>query len=144
MFYYRPWRRWWVDPTRPQSLPIICHAPTASRLWRFALGVLIEKSVGVRHSNLKKNDKFGQFGGQKDHLHTEKMGVLKGDPTQDSDTTKPGGGGGGGTHYMKVTTYAPPFRPPFFRSLENLYSFDPYILAKMRKMSYFIKIGQNV
>ena len=41
------------------------------------------------------------------------------------------------THYMKVTTYAPPFRPPFFRSLENLYSFDPYILAKMRKMSYF-------
>ena len=45
--------------------------------------------------------------------------------------------GGGGTHYMKVTTYAPPFRPPFFRSLENLYSFEPYILAKMRKMSYF-------
>ena len=44
---------------------------------------------------------------------------------------------GGGTHYMKVTTYAPPFRPPFFGSLENLYSFDPYILAKMRKMSYF-------
>ena len=42
-----------------------------------------------------------------------------------------------GTHYMKVTTYAPPFRPPFFRSLENLYSFDPYILAKMGKMSYF-------
>ena len=38
---------------------------------------------------------------------------------------------------MKVTTYAPPFRPPFFRSLENLYSFDPYILAKMRKKSYF-------
>ena len=27
---------------------------------------------------------------------------------------------------------------PFFRSLENLYSFDPYILTKMRKkMSYF-------
>ena len=26
---------------------------------------------------------------------------------------------------------------PLFRSLENLYSFDPYILAKMRKMSYF-------
>ena len=24
--------------------------------------------------------------------------------------------------------------PPFFRSLENLYSFDPYILAKMRKI----------
>ena len=44
---------------------------------------------------------------------------------------------GGGTHYMKVTTYAPPFRPPFFKSLENLYSFDPYILAKIRKMSYF-------
>ena len=44
---------------------------------------------------------------------------------------------GGGTHYMKVTIYAPPFRPPFFGSLENLYSFDPYILAKMRKMSYF-------
>ena len=38
---------------------------------------------------------------------------------------------------MKVTTYAAPFRPPFFRSLENLYSFDPYILAKMRQMSYF-------
>ena len=37
---------------------------------------------------------------------------------------------------MKVTVYAPPFRPPFFRSLGNLYSFDPYILAKMRKM-YF-------
>ena len=34
-----------------------------------------------------------------------------------------GGGGGGGD--------------PFFRSLENLFSFDPYILAKMRKMSYF-------
>ena len=30
---------------------------------------------------------------------------------------------------MKVTTYAPPFRAPFFRSLKNLYSFDPYILA---------------
>ena len=44
---------------------------------------------------------------------------------------------GEGTHSMKVTTYAPPFRPPFFRSLENLYSFDPYFLAKMRKMSYF-------
>ena len=27
---------------------------------------------------------------------------------------------GGGTHSMKVTIYAPPFRPPFFRSLENL------------------------
>ena len=38
---------------------------------------------------------------------------------------------------MKVTIYAPPFRPPFFRSLENLYSFDPYILTKMRKMWYF-------
>ena len=38
---------------------------------------------------------------------------------------------------LKVTTYAPPFRPLFFRSLENLYSFDPYILAKMKKMSYF-------
>ena len=43
----------------------------------------------------------------------------------------------GGTHYMKVTTYAPPFRIRFFTSLENLYSFDPYILAKMRKMLYF-------
>ena len=38
---------------------------------------------------------------------------------------------------MKVTTYAPPFRPPFFRSLENLYSFHPFILTKMRKLSYF-------
>ena len=27
---------------------------------------------------------------------------------------------GGGTHSTKVTIYAPPFRPPFFRSLENL------------------------
>ena len=27
----------------------------------------------------------------------------------------------------------PPFRPPFFRPLENLYSFDPYIGAKIRK-----------
>ena len=45
--------------------------------------------------------------------------------------------GRGGINSMKVTTYAPPFRPPFFRSLENLYSFDPYILAKMRKTSYF-------
>ena len=44
---------------------------------------------------------------------------------------------GEGTHSMKVTTYAPPFRPHFFRPLENLYSFDPYIWAKMRKMSYF-------
>ena len=43
----------------------------------------------------------------------------------------------GGTHYMKVTTYASPFQPPFFRSLENLYCFDPYIWGKMRKMSYF-------
>ena len=34
---------------------------------------------------------------------------------------------GEGTHCMKVTTYAPPFRPPFFRPLEDLYSFDPYI-----------------
>ena len=42
-----------------------------------------------------------------------------------------------GTHSMKVTTYDPPFRPPFYRSLGNLYSFDPYIWAKMRKMSYF-------
>ena len=39
---------------------------------------------------------------------------------------------------------------PLSRSLENLYRFDPYILAKTRKMSYFdpyfifIKIGQNV
>ena len=41
-----------------------------------------------------------------------------------------------GTHSMKVTIYAPPFRPPFFRSLATLYRFDPYILAKMRKM-YF-------
>ena len=54
------------------------------------------------------------------------------DPLWLSDTP-----GGGGTHYMKVTTYAPPFRPPFFRYLENLYSFDRYILAKMSKMSYF-------
>ena len=46
------------------------------------------------------------------------------------------GGPGRGTHYKKVTAYAPPFRPPFFRSQENLYSFDPYIWAKMRKM-YF-------
>ena len=37
----------------------------------------------------------------------------------------------------KVTTYAPPFWPPLFRSLENLYSFYPYIWAKMMKMSYF-------
>ena len=46
---------------------------------------------------------------------------------------------GEGSHSMKVTTYAPrpPFRPPFFGSLENLYSFDPYFWAKMRKMSYF-------
>ena len=43
-----------------------------------------------------------------------------------------------GTHYTKVTTtYALQFRPPFFRSLENLYSFDPYIIAKIKKMSYF-------
>ena len=50
---------------------------------------------------------------------------------------------------MKVTTYAPPFRPPFFRSLEHLYSFDTYILAKMGKNVVFrplflIKIRQNV
>ena len=43
----------------------------------------------------------------------------------------------GGTHSMKDTAYAPPFRPPLFRFLENLYSFNLYILAKMRKMSYF-------
>ena len=28
-----------------------------------------------------------------------------------------GGGGGGATHYMEVTTYAAPFRPPFFPGL---------------------------
>ena len=47
----------------------------------------------------------------------------------------PGGGGGGGggvLHYMKVPTYA-----PFFRSQGNLYNFDPYIFAKITKMSYF-------
>ena len=54
-----------------------------------------------------------------------------------SDATDSPGGGGGGTHSMKVTIYAPPFRSPFSRSLGNLYSFDPYILAKMRKRSYF-------
>ena len=37
---------------------------------------------------------------------------------------------GEGTHSMKVTTYAPPFGPPFFRSMENLYKFNPYIWAK--------------
>ena len=56
---------------------------------------------------------------------------------------------GRGTHYMKVTTYAPPFRPPFFRSLENLYSFDPYILEKnggnvVFRPLFLIKIRQNV
>ena len=35
-----------------------------------------------------------------------------------------------GAHSMKVTTYAPPFRLPYFRSLENLYSFNPYFWAK--------------
>ena len=44
---------------------------------------------------------------------------------------------GSGSPVIEVTAYAPPFWPPFFRSLENLYSFDPYILATMRKMSYF-------
>ena len=41
------------------------------------------------------------------------------------------------THSRKVTTYAPPFWPPFFKPLANLYSFDPYIWAKIRRMSYF-------
>ena len=33
-------------------------------------------------------------------------------------------GPGEGTHFMN-TTYAPPFYPPFFRSVESLFSFDP-------------------
>ena len=32
--------------------------------------------------------------------------------------------------------HMPAISTPFFRSLGNLYSFDPYLLAKMRKMSY--------
>ena len=58
-------------------------------------------------------------------------------PSSASCLEQPQAAPGGEPHYMKVTTYAPPFRPPCFRSLENLYSFDPYILTKMRKMSYF-------
>ena len=38
---------------------------------------------------------------------------------------------------MKVTTYVPPFRPPFFRSLENFYSFGPYIWFKKNREMYF-------
>ena len=48
---------------------------------------------------------------------------------------------GEGAHYMKVITYAlpttTPTHPPFLRFLESLYSFDPYIWAKMQKISYF-------
>ena len=34
---------------------------------------------------------------------------------------------------MQVTTYTPPFRPPFSGLLENLDNFDPYIWAKRGK-----------
>ena len=52
---------------------------------------------------------------------------------------------GEGTHSMKVTTYAPPFRSPFFRPLKNLYNFDPYIWAKMRKCRISTPFfGQNL
>ena len=47
---------------------------------------------------------------------------------------------GEGTHSMKVTTYAPPFGPPFFRSMENLYSFNPYIWAKIITMAGLWKV----
>ena len=48
------------------------------------------------------------------------------------------------------TTYAPPFRPPFFRSLENLlYSVDPIYFSENEenivfRPLFFIKNGQNV
>ena len=38
---------------------------------------------------------------------------------------------------MKVTAYAPPFRPPLSGLWKICIVFDPYILAKVRKMSYF-------
>ena len=57
-------------------------------------------------------------------------------------------GPGEGTNSMKVTTYAPPFWPAFFRSVWSLYGFDPNIWTKIRKMSdfdhFFVKMWQNV
>ena len=48
---------------------------------------------------------------------------------------------------MRVITYALPFRPPFFSSLENLHNFDPY-MTKIRKMyfdTYFLsKSGKTI
>ena len=46
-------------------------------------------------------------------------------------------GPGEDTHYMKVTTYAPSFPTSFSGSLENLFSFDSYIRAKMKKNVIF-------
>ena len=40
------------------------------------------------------------------------------------------------THFMN-TTYARPFWPPFFRSVESLYSFDTNTWPKARKTSHF-------
>ena len=46
------------------------------------------------------------------------------------------GPAGEGAHYMKVTNICSAISTPISRSLENWYSFDPYIRAKMRKI-YF-------
>ena len=57
-------------------------------------------------------------------------------------------GPGEGTHSLKVVTYAPPFWPFFFRSVETLYSFDPNMWAKWGKCRistpFFVTIWQNV
>ena len=56
-------------------------------------------------------------------------------------------GPGEGTHFRN-TTYAPPFWPPFFRSVESLFSFDPNIWAKNEEnvvfRPLFVKTWQNV
>ena len=54
---------------------------------------------------------------------------------------------GYGTHYMKVTTYAPPFQPPFQVS-EKCVKFRPLFyskkIGKCISTQFFIKIWQNV
>ena len=46
-------------------------------------------------------------------------------------------GGGGGYSLYEGYYICSVILTPFFRSLENLYSFDPCVLPKMKKMSYF-------
>ena len=120
LFYFSPfsltyWLCGWVDS--PRSVPAVKCAPL-TRLSRCLSLVSLEFEFGCPRAAAHED----RPAYQSDRRVTTQQLIagLTWDP-------------GGGTHYMKVTTYAPPFRPPFFRSPENLYSFDPYILAKWGK-----------